>query len=375
MPINTIYSFVLFALGLTAFTSVDLRGQSKGNLQVLFVKRDLTCATKPDGGIEATLLGGNPPVQYVWINAQASLSGLGEWQAGQPASLALNDLLAGNYQFAFTDADGDTLTQTLNLKSPPPIEVALAVNGEACFGQNGGSIVITGITGGQAPYRAGLENEQPTGKTSWSGLPGGTYTLTVVDALGCTQTEGAILPQAPGLTFNAGPDTSIALGDSLRLDFAADRPIDSVALTPPDDVIATGPDWVLLLPRRNRLYTVQVFAADGCGAADDLFVGIFRKREVFFPNVFAPGSSDPANRYFSVYTGTGVDAVSALQVYNRQGKRVFSAEQMPANVANLGWDGTADGEEQPPGVYLWEAVLRFTDGREKVYTGDVTLIR
>ncbi|MDX2133977.1 MAG: gliding motility-associated C-terminal domain-containing protein [Saprospiraceae bacterium] len=375
MPTDTVFCTLLFALGLAVLPSVESRGQSGGNLQVLFVKRDLTCATKPDGGIEASLLGGSRPVQFVWINAPASLSGLGEWAAGQPATLALNDLPAGAYQFAFADAQGDTLTQTIVLQSPPPIDVALEVNGEACFGQNGGSILIAGITGGQAPYRAGLENEPPSGKTSWTGLPGGTYTLTVVDALGCTQTEGAILPQAPGLTFDAGPDTTIALGDTLRLEFSADRPIDSLALAPPDDVIAIGPDWVLLLPQRNRQYTVNVFAADGCGAADNLFVGVFRQRAVFFPNVFAPGGADPANRFFSVYTGSGVAAVSSLRVYNRQGKRVFNAEQMPANVAELGWDGTAAGDEQPPGVYLWEAVLRFTDGREKVYTGDVTLIR
>ena len=40
-----------------------------------------------------------------------------------------------------------------------------------------------------------------------------------------------------------------------------------------------------------------------------------------------------------------------------------------------GWDGTFNGQKLNPAVFVWQAVVEFIDGKEEIFTGDVTLQR
>ncbi len=135
---------------------------------------NLLCSGDTDGSLSATVSGGTAPYIYDWDNAP---------DVENPTGLPL-----GIYNLTVTDDNGCTATATATITEP----AAMATNavGEAllCNGDTNGNISLT-INGGTLPYNYlwsnGMTSQNP------SGLPAGTYTVTVTDFNGCTLTDGA----------------------------------------------------------------------------------------------------------------------------------------------------------------------------------------
>lgn len=100
--------------------------------------------------------------------------------------------------------------------------------------------------------------------------------------------------------------------------------------------------------------------------------------DIQFPNAFTPNSSGPgdgsydANAYdndvfFPVYEG--VEAYR-LEIFNRWGELLFVSQDV-----RKGWDGWYRGQPAKQDVYVWKCFARFSDGRETILKGDVTLLR
>jgi len=357
---------------LMGFGSV-LRAQP---LQVSVEVQHLTCATTPDGSLRLVLSGGQRPVQYVWADAEGNLSGQGAWTQGEPSSRTIGSLPAGRYILQFTGADGATLERVATVGSPDTLMAEVMVQGDSCLGYEGASIQIQTIFGGIPPYRAGLDGEAPSSRRLWTGLAPDTYLLNLLDAAGCRRTLGVIVPESATDRFlELGPDQRMPSGDSVVLFLQANFSIDSVRVFPQQGVRFIPPDQLVLTPAYGQLFQVAAFGADGCGAADAIFVDVYRDRRVFVPNVFAPSDPNPANATCTVFADQGVGVVQLFRVLARSGAVVHQAADLPPGHPLLGWDGRSGGRDQPAGVYLWEAVLRYTDGREKVFIGEVTLVR
>src|SRR5581483_3967027 len=98
------------------------------------------------------------------------------------------------YTVTVKDANGCTKTATVTVTS---VTITLtptttAVN-ELCNGGSTGSVSVTGVTNGTAPYTYTWNAGQTT--TTVTGLPPGTYTVTAKDANGCTGTATATITQ------------------------------------------------------------------------------------------------------------------------------------------------------------------------------------
>lgn len=100
--------------------------------------------------------------------------------------------------------------------------------------------------------------------------------------------------------------------------------------------------------------------------------------ELRFPNAFTPNSDgptdgiyDPASHtndhFFPLYEGV---EKYRLEIFNRWGELLFVTEDV-----RVGWDGWYRGAPAKQDVYVWKAYARFSDGRETVMKGDVTLLR
>jgi len=86
------------------------------------------------------------------------------------------------------------------------------------------------------------------------------------------------------------------------------------------------------------------------------------------PTAFSP-NGDGVNDVFTVFPGKAVANISQIEIFDRWGNQVFSAN------SNIGWDGIFDGKIAPNGVYVWLITVEFIDGRIQQLSGDVTLIR
>jgi gliding motility-associated-like protein len=85
------------------------------------------------------------------------------------------------------------------------------------------------------------------------------------------------------------------------------------------------------------------------------------------PTAFTP--NDDQNNDV-LYVRGGPFTVLDFRVYNEWGILLFSSTE-----ADVGWDGTFKGKDQPVGVYVYTVEATTTDGKEFKISGNVTLIR
>ncbi|MEO5644702.1 MAG: gliding motility-associated C-terminal domain-containing protein [Bacteroidia bacterium] len=161
-------------------------------------QQNVTCAGGNNGTATIIPSGGSGPYNYSW-----SPSG------GTTATA--NGIPAGNYTCTITDANGCSLTQTVNITQPSPIAITTSSVNELCNGGNNGSATAS-VTGGTGSYSY---NWLPSGGTSAtaSSLFAGNYTVNVTDANGCIVSQSISVAQptavsAPVTTTPAGCPTT-----------------------------------------------------------------------------------------------------------------------------------------------------------------------
>ena len=136
-----------------------------------------SCHDGNDGEISISTMGGVAPLNISWSNGSGALD--------------LVQLTSGDYTVTVEDAVGCSVHETISLLNPEPIVItAGVVQSPMCFDSNDGSISIT-HTGGLEPLVVTWDNGSTS--TDLVGLAEGNYTVTVVDALGCSVSETILL--------------------------------------------------------------------------------------------------------------------------------------------------------------------------------------
>lgn len=322
----------------------------------------VSCSGGADGQLRAQVSGGTP--YYVF-----------DWSAGNANNPLADSLEAGEHRLTVSDSRGCSLELSATLTEPAPIETQVNAVGEKCFGENSGLIELQQTTGGVAPYLASLDDEPFATQTVWPDLLPGAHFLTVEDANGCRHIDGVVLPTGFQFAFSAGSDTVLLAGDSLHVALSSANLLDTVIWTPSASVAAADAQTATLFPLFSTRYQLTAIDLSGCKAVDDLSVVVRRDRAIYAPGAFAPEGQNADNQRFTIYGGEGIRAVATLQVFDRLGRLIFENRNFPVNDPASGWDGIVDGEIALPGVFVWHAVIDFTDGREEVYQGDVFLLR
>lgn len=115
-----------------------------------------------------------------------------------------SNLSALNYTVVVSDANGCSMSTTMQIQDPPALAILNAVyQSPLCHGAATGTIQVT-MTGGTGVLQYTL---QPTGNTNGSGsfsnLAPGNYTLTCSDANGCSLTYTAILSEPAELLLDS----------------------------------------------------------------------------------------------------------------------------------------------------------------------------
>ncbi|MFH6970007.1 T9SS type B sorting domain-containing protein [Flavobacterium petrolei] len=163
---------------------------------------DPTCNGFTDGSIRLTATAGEAPFTY-------SISGV----SGLGSSNVFGGLAAGPYNYIVRDAKGCDATGTIVLNDPAPVVAAITVNDITCnAADTPGSIEITNITGGFAPFTFTLldaannilhvENTSLTSFSFPNALNFGDYYVTVSDAKGCEFKSAKLrISSVPYLTF------------------------------------------------------------------------------------------------------------------------------------------------------------------------------
>ena len=206
----------------------------------------------------------------------------------------------------------------------------------------------------------------------WGITPSITYTVEATAwamPLKCTAEDTVTIHSYPPITITnltTSPQT-IAYGSSIQLN--ADGALyyywtpDNGTLNNPNinNPIATPTDTI-------TVYTVYGMNEYGCKNSRTVTVYVDNTMPQFIPSAFTP-NGDGLNDVFRLTRFTFQRLID-FRVYNRWGNLVFQTADL-----NQGWDGTYQGVKQDMGVYNYVIIVGQVDGSEKIYKGDVTLIR
>jgi gliding motility-associated-like protein len=203
------------------------------------------------------------------------------------------------------------------------------------------------------------------------GIGGSVNTFTKVDsvvvrpranAFFVLQPTNVVVPTQPVFTYNLS-----ANADQFTWDFG-DGTI-SNAFNPTHYYQQAGTFDVMLIAN-NPWNCPDTFTVAGATTAEV-------SGEIVFPNAFTPGNGpsdgyyDPRSfsndHFFPKYEGV---AKYRLEIFNRWGELVFVSEDV-----RKGWDGWYRGAPAKQDVYVWKCHATFSDGRDAVLKGDVTLLR
>jgi gliding motility-associated-like protein len=145
------------------------------------------CAGNNNGALVITGSGGTGSLEY-------SLDDV-DYQSGS----SFSGLIAGDYTAWIRDASGCTVSAPASISEPVPVLADVAKT-DAIYG-NLGSITISNVTGGTAPYEYSINGLAGpfTATTSYTDLVPATYLVIVRDQNGCTYEETVMILDVPPL--------------------------------------------------------------------------------------------------------------------------------------------------------------------------------
>jgi gliding motility-associated-like protein len=222
------------------------------------------------------------------------------------------------------------------------------------FGASTGTLTATG-TGGTGPYeyKIGTGAYQTSG--SFTGLPAGTYTVTVKDANGINSTTTVTINQPAALQISLDTKRNITAGNAasgLLKVFA------SGGTGPYTYSINNGPFQASGQFENLVAGKYKVNVKDANGTLSEIEVEI---EGISVANVFTP-NGDGVNDFF-IIKGTENYDFADLTIFNRWGSEIYHSNK---------YDNTWDGSGLNPGTYFFVIKLK-KDGKEDIRKGWVLL--
>lgn len=138
-------------------------------LSVTAVLNNINCNGGADGSVDLSVSGGTGPYTFSWTDNGST-------------SQNRTSLIPGTYNVKIIDNNNCELDTFFTLTQPTPLALTAVVTNSTC-GMPNGSIDITTVTGGTAPYSYSWVSGPST--QNRTGLTAGTYTLEITDANGC----------------------------------------------------------------------------------------------------------------------------------------------------------------------------------------------
>ncbi len=292
-------TYYVTATDANACTAVDsfIIAEPTELMMELSIVSGISCNGASDGDVDIVITGGTAPYTF-----------------DDPT-----DLSAGEYEFTATDANGCTISASISITEPAPLEVSIEALAIPCFGEMTEVGAVT-VTGGTAPYTI----DGPSGM-----IGAGEYDFTVTDANGCTTMTTLVLTQPDALSLTTsstnatddnadGTATVDATGGTMPYTYAWN--------SDPVQTTATATD----LPAGD--YEVTVTDANGCTSTMmvtvDMIVGLAELKDELKFDL----SPNPANSQVLVSLSFSQNTDVELTLINILGRAV--QKQQLNNVLN-----------------------------------------
>ncbi|MEX1239211.1 MAG: SprB repeat-containing protein, partial [Cyclobacteriaceae bacterium] len=210
-----------------------------------------SCVDDASGAIDLTVAGGAAPYSYSWSNGATTED--------------LSGLTSGTYTVTVTDSKNCSVTATFPV-TKTTFQVPRIVVQPSCHGGADGSITLQAPIGGTGPFTYLWSNEQ-TG-TALTGLDAGTYSVTVMDATGCSRTLTSMITDPTEIFADATVSNVQCNADGF---FSVDLTI-SGGTTPYGYEWSNGSNTQNIDGLQSGTYTVVITDARGCSISKEVIV-------------------------------------------------------------------------------------------------------
>ena len=119
---------------------------------------------------------------------------------------------------------------------------------------------------------------------------------------------------------------------------------------------------------------LRVENLDGCEVISKIRVNISYEVDIYYPNVFSP-NNDGNNDLFILYNNGFPEMADDLKIFDRSGELIYKSSTIEFNETKVGWDGTFNGQQCQPGVYVFILQYTLMNGRKQTISGSITLVR
>lgn len=177
------------------------------------VNRNLSCSGETSGEMEVIVTGGTKPYSYFWETGDTTrvVSGLGK---------GIYSVFVRDGRYADHRKDQGWYTHycqeeaTGEITSPNGMNISSVLTHPTCNSYSDGKIELA-VTGGVAPYSY-LWNDGVT-TSNRDNLPDGQYSITVIDANGCSLSENYQLEEPEPLIVNIGNDFTLCKDQIIKV--------------------------------------------------------------------------------------------------------------------------------------------------------------
>ena len=344
------------ANGCTYNSPAVILANSNGPTAVSVNANNPTCNNSNGSIIINTVLGGVAPYEYNFNSSGFNINN------------SFTGLASGAYSLVVKDATGCIYNAPpiALTNSGSPVAINLGSTPSYCNSSDG-SLQITSITGGTAPYQYSLNNQGFTNVNSFTNLASGTYTLSVIDVNNCTYTRTAFLN-----------NTTITMSITSEITEPSCEGRDGVFKVTTvnggsapyqysfnDGNTVSNPNFESL---SSGNYPLVVIDGDGCNTTFDIDIPRTNDEAVFYaPNTFTPNDDDVNDKWF---VETNCINEYKCYIYNRWGETIAVLDDITKK-----WDGTYKSNVVQDGVYVY--VIYATDFQNKtiVEYGQVLVIK
>ncbi|NNC96057.1 MAG: T9SS type A sorting domain-containing protein [Chitinophagales bacterium] len=223
---------------------------------------DVSCHGLQDGSAKAIVINNSKGgIKYLWSNYGSTTS-------------TLTGLAAGTYSITITDADGCAASDTFEILEPAPLSATLFTDSVSCFGLNDGTVGVSKVHGGTAPYT--FQWSPNTGGATTpvvKGLQANHYSVTITDQSGCTYTDAVNLYEPANILLVGGSNpaticspqcngvaTVAALSGGSGFTYVWDNKITGSILT----AVCPGSYTVTVTNSKGCSNSLKVTVADSC---------------------------------------------------------------------------------------------------------------
>lgn len=165
-------------------------------LTTTFTSANPVCFGASNGTITTAISGGTGGYSYLWSPGGATTS-------------SLSGLAASAYILQVTDANGCIAVTNITLNDPPVITATTTTTNVTCSGLCNGTATV-GLSSGSGPITYLWNDVNAQATPTATALCAGTYTVTAIDANGCSVTATASITSPASLTVNIASSGNVS---------------------------------------------------------------------------------------------------------------------------------------------------------------------